>query len=286
MRKAYIIPLSSLAIALSISLQSCGMLEYHPYSVNLDGNRDINTVNARRIESAGLVPPFKFAFISDTQGSYDDTGDAINDIVRRGDIDFIVHGGDMTDFGLPKEYVWCRDMFDACGIPYVAAIGNHDCLGNGEDTFTYLFGPYNFSFNAGPLHMVVLNTVALEYDYSNPVPDLDFIENDVTEVRKLNEAGARITHTIITMHSRPYDEQFNNNLAKAFNLYIAAYPGMQPTGDEPPISFCINGHNHHRAVTDIFDNGILYYQVPNVAKREYFVFTITDEGYHYEAVEF
>lgn len=273
-------------LVIMLLMVSCDALEYHPYSVSIDGTRDINTVNSARIESAQLTTPFKFAFITDTQGSYDETEDALECISKRGDIDFIVHGGDMTDFGLPKEYKWCRDMFDAVGIPYVVAIGNHDCLGNGEDTFSYLFGPENFSLNVGPLHLVVLNTVALEYDYSKPVPDFEFLENDIAAVNKLNEQGAGLTHTIVAMHSRPYDEQFNNNVAKPFNYYLEMYPGMVADKGEKARSFCINGHNHAYDIMDLFDNGILYYQCPNAAKRMFFVFTITDEGYEYESVEF
>ncbi len=275
-----------LSLSAALAFQSCDVFEYHPYSVKLDGNHNINIVNAARIEAAGLSTPFKFAFISDTQGSYDETSAAIESMVSRGDIDFIVHGGDMADFGLPKEFLWCRDILDSCGIPYVVALGNHDCLDNGENTFSYIFGPDNFSFNIGPLHLVVVNTVALEYDYSRPVPDFDFIERDIAEVDSLNASGAGITHTVIAMHSRPYDEQFNNNVAKPFNYYISSYPGMQPEGNERPCGFCINGHNHSLDMMDIFNNGILYYQVPNVAKRMYFVFTITDGGYEYEAVDF
>lgn len=110
-------------------------------------------------------------------------------------------------------------------LPFLTVIGNHDCLGNGEDTFNYIFGPQNFSLNIGHTHFVGLNTVALEYDYSHPVPDLDFIEADATGVAELNKAEpGRITHTVVVMHSRPYDEQFNNNVAKAFNLYLTATP--------------------------------------------------------------
>lgn len=268
----------------------CDNFEYHPYSIGLDGNHDINNKNMAVLERSDIQVPFKFAFITDTQGALDETEEALEVMKERGDIDFIVHGGDMTDFGLPKEFVWGRDIFDRSGIPYVMVIGNHDCLGNGEDTFNYLFGPQNYSFNVGCVHFLCLNTVALEYDYSNPVPDLDFIENDYTKVMAINEAVAdSITHTVVAMHSRPYDEQFNNNVAKAFNFYLTNYPGF---GGEDFNSeggrkgFCMNGHNHSLDIADIFGNGILYYQCPNIEKRMFFVFTITKDGYSQETVEF
>ena len=263
-------------IAAAIVLCACDN-DYHPYSAGLTGSHDINTRNISLLEKADIATPYKFAFITDTQGALDDTADALEIIKSRGDIDFIIHGGDITDFGLPKEFIWGRDLLESTGLPFLTVIGNHDCLGNGEDTFNYIFGPQNFSLNIGHTHFVGLNTVALEYDYSHPVPDLDFIEADATGVAELNKAEpGRITHTVVVMHSRPYDEQSNNNVAKAFNLYLTGYPGC----------LCINGHNHSLDISDIFDNGIIYYQCPNIKKRTFFIFTMTDDGYEYETVEF
>ena len=268
-------------------LTSCDRFEYHPYSVNLDGPHDINTANLEILEQSRLTLPYKFAFITDTQGSLDETREALDIIASRNDVDFIIHGGDITDFGLPKEYLWTRDLMEKCRKPYLTVIGNHDCLGNGEDTFNYLFGPQNFSLNVAHTHIVCLNTVALEYDYSHPVPDLLFIEDDINRVNEINrEHPDSITRTIVAMHSRPYDEQFNNNVAKAFNLYISNYPGMKESPDAKPTGFCVNGHNHSHEVTDIFGNGILYYQCPDMGKRQFFIFTVTKEGHDYEVVEF
>ncbi len=285
-------------------LVSCDNFEYLPYSVRIDGETEVNVKNIGIIEQMNLKPPYKFAFITDTQGALNETSDALEIIRARGDISFVVHGGDQTDFGLPKEYMWCRDMMESTGLPYVAVIGNHDCLGNGKDTFAEIYGPENFSFNAGPVHFVCLNTVALEYDYSHPVPDFGFIKSDYEAVATINkESPGTITHTVVAMHSQPYDFQFNNNVAEPFNFYLSFYPGlgenderMQPDADRGeaegesirPLAkgFCINGHNHATDVSDIFGNGILYYQCANIAKRTFFVFTITDDGYEFEEVDF
>lgn len=269
---------------------SCDRFEYHPYSARLDCDTNTNTRAIERIETSGLTPPFKFAFITDTQGALDELEQALDMIRQRGDIDFIIHGGDMTDFGLPKEFAWTSKMLAKSGLPYMAVIGNHDCLANGEDTFGWLFGPENYSLNVGCVHIVCLNTVALEYDYSRPVPDFEFIERDLEEVSNINaESPGRLTHTIVAMHSRPYDEQFNNNVAKPFNYYISSYPGMDASATSSghaPKGFCINGHNHYTDVIDVFDNGILYYQCANMAKRQFMIFTITEDGYDSEVVKF
>lgn len=284
---------------LFMAVTSCSLIEYHPYSVNLSGNTNLNLNNAAFLEAQKLTFPVKFAFITDTQGSLDETIEALDLIKARDDIKFIIHGGDISDFGLPKEFIWTRDVLNASNLPYLAVIGNHDCLGNGEDTFDYIFGAENFSMNICHAHFVFLNTVSLEYDYSKPVPDLDFIENDCAEVENINAAiPDSITHTIVVMHSRPYDEQFNNNVAKPFNHYISKYPGLNSPSVEQSITdlsdtylkchrgFCINGHNHRTAITDIFDNGIFYYQCANIGKRTFFIFTLTDEGFDCEVVDF
>ena len=38
----------------------------------------------------------------------------------------------MSDFGLTKEFLWQRDIMNGLHVPYVALIGNHDCLGTGR----------------------------------------------------------------------------------------------------------------------------------------------------------
>lgn len=261
-------------------MPSCDAFEYHPYSSRIDGPTRVNAVNAAKIEALPLTRPYKFAFITDTQGSVDETETAISQIKRRGDISFIIHGGDHSDFGLTKEFIWSRDAMQASELPYVAVIGNHDCLGNGESTFNYIFGPQNFSFNVAGTHFLPLNTVALEYDYSNPVPDLNFIEEDLlTTIEHQTSDDGLIDHTVVVMHSRPTDEQFNNNVAKPFNHYISQFPGMDSRK-----GFCLNGHNNSYKADDIFGNGIIYYQCPNMGKGIYFVVTISDDGYEVEKV--
>lgn len=284
-------------VAFAGALCGCSQLEYLPYTADIDGAHDINTREINRLQSSGLALPLKIAVIGDSQGYWDDLDDCMKVLSGRGDIDIILHAGDVSDFGLAKEFKWTRDIMEKYGIPYLTVIGNHDCMGNGEDVFRYIYGPENFSLNVAGTHIVGLNTIALEYDYSRPVPDFTFIENDIRAVNALNEAHpGSILHTIVLMHSCPFDEQFNNNVAMVFNYYLEKYPGMAAdatrTGDdgtEEPWasqSFCVNGHNHRVSITDKFDNGILYYQCADIRKRNYLLFTITETGYEYETIDF
>lgn len=117
-------------------LGGCDLIDYHPYDVRIDGETGINDKNIARIETLCQgKDTLRFAFMGDSQRWYDETQDFVTDVNRRDDIDFVIHGGDLSDFGVTDEFLWQRDILNGLKIPYVALIGNHDCLGTGEETF-------------------------------------------------------------------------------------------------------------------------------------------------------
>lgn len=249
---------------------ACDAFEYHPHDAKITGDTNINAKNIALIENkcAGKTS-FRFAFVSDTQGWSDETEKFVKALNARDDIDFVVHGGDIADFGVTKEFLWQRDILNKLKVPYVVIIGNHDCLGTGPDVYKKIFGAENFAFVAGNVKFLCLNTNALEYDYSNPIPDFQFLENHIR--------AASTQKSILVMHGRPYSDVFNNNVAKVFQGYITQLPSLQ---------FCLNGHDHAFQMEDLFDDGIIYYGTPNIEKKAFLLFTINPEGYEYEMVEF
>ena len=268
-KKRYI----AVVIAAVSLLTACDkVFDVHPYDVNIKGEKNINAKQIALIEErTNNKETIRFAFISDTHQWFDDAKAEIRDINRRPDIDFVVHGGDITDFGATKEYLWSRDLLKTLNKPFVTLLGNHDCLGTGNQAYEVVFGNPDFSFIAGRVKFVCLNTNAIEYDYSRPVPNFDFMEEEVTK------DADRFDRTVICMHAAPYSEQFNNNVAKVFNYYTLNFPHLQ---------FCLYGHGHHTEQHDIFNNGIVYYEVANAPKRQYYIFTITPETYSYEIIDF
>lgn len=255
-----------------IGLGGCEMIEYHPYDLDIDGETGINAKNIKRIETALKGKnEFSFIFISDTQRWYDETEDAVAAINRLKGVDFVIHGGDLSDFGMKLEFELQRDILNKLQVPYVCLLGNHDCLATGEKVFLAVFGERNFSFNAGDTHFVCLNTNALEFDYSEAVPDFSYIEKDS------NGLPEGTDRAIAVMHAAPFTEQFNNNIARVFQHYMKEYPALQ---------FCLAGHTHNLTIEDIFDDGILYYTAPSIKKRTLMRFTFTSNGYHYETIPF
>lgn len=163
---------SSSHLLLISGLSVACQVEYHPYDTRINGECDINAKNIARIEATTAgKQELRFAVISDTQQWYDETKKAVEALNRRNDIDFVIHTGDLADFGIRAEFERQRDILNGLRIPYVAIIGNHDCLATGEAIFRKIFGPFNYAFTAGEIRFICLNTNALEFDHSESVPD-------------------------------------------------------------------------------------------------------------------
>lgn len=263
----------SLLILLTFfAFHSCEMLEVHPYDAYVRGKKDLNNFYIQEIErNLKDKKTFRFAFISDTQRWYDETEDMVADINRRDSVDFVIHGGDLTDFGATHEFEMQRDIMLDLKMPWVALLGNHDCLGTGEDVFEEIWGDPNFYFKAGNVLFICLNTNCMEYDYSEPVPNLSFLE------RLMKNLPEGVEKTVVVMHVPPFDFEFNNNVANVFQLYLREFPNLQ---------FCLNGHAHSYQINEFFDDGILYYQTPCAKDRAYLLFTVTENGYEHELVEY
>ena len=103
------------------------------------------------------------------------------------------------------------------------------------------------------------------------VPDLNYIR------QQAEEDSLRFDRTLVLMHARPYSDQFNNNIAEPFEHYLQYF--LKPM-------FCINGHDHAVQKEDLFNDGLMYYGMPSVVKRKYFIFTITPNSYCYEEIDF
>lgn len=248
------------------------MIEYHPYDLDIDGETDVNRRHIEQIEEATRgKDEIQFAVISDTQRWYDETEAAVEALNQRGDLDFVVHTGDLSDFGLKLEFEKQRDILNGLNVPYVCLLGNHDCLATGLDVYRKVFGEEDFAFTAGNVRFLCLNTNALEFDHSSAVPDIQYIRNEV------NNVPEGVEKTVVAMHAGPFSEQFNNNLAEYFEYYLRQMPDLQ---------FCVYGHGHNITVDDFFDDGILYYQCTCAKKRAYLLFTLNADGYTYEVVNF
>ena len=260
-----------LTLPLLLFLMACdSVFETHPYDVNIKGEKDLNAHNIAKIEATlADKDTLRIAFISDSHGWYSDAEDGIADVNRRGNIDFVIHCGDLTDTGTVKEYKWSRDALSKLNVPFVALIGNHDFLGTGDQSYRVMYGPVDFSFIASRVKFVCLNTNATEYDYIAAVPNFDFLEGEFTA------DNDRFDRSVVVMHAAPYSDQFNNNVCKAFRRYLDFMPGLL---------CCVYGHDHHDDVRHIYEDDLTFYGIDCAKHRNYRIMTITPDSYEMEQI--
>lgn len=255
-----------------LAMSSCEYIEYHPYQTSVSGKTGINARNCEKITAnCEGRSQIRFIFMTDTQRWYDQTLDAVKAINALDSIDFVIFGGDMSDFGLRKEFCLMRDIFEKLDVPYVSLIGNHDCIGTGEEVFRKIFGDTDFAFTAGDTRFICLNTNALEYDYSTDIPNMRFIESQVENM------PSDIRRTVAVMHVRPMAEEFNNNLSRPFHMTLKRAVGLE---------FCLFGHEHKMIEQELFDDGIPYIGCTCIEDREFLLFDINRDGYEYRKVTF
>jgi outer membrane protein assembly factor BamB len=89
----------------------------------------------------------------------------VDDIISRGAAvgvppAFIVHGGDMTEFGRRAQYALYQESFSRVGVPVHGIPGNHEAkwADAGKGSFRYALGDLCRSFDLGGIHFVLLDT--------------------------------------------------------------------------------------------------------------------------------
>ena len=260
-----------LFIGITILLSSCSdLFDTHPYDVNVKGETGINAKQIAIIEQQFAdKDTLRVAFISDSHYWLTDLCDEVADLNSRTDIDFVVHCGDLTQTGMTKEFILSRDILLDLRYPFVTLIGNHDFLGTGDQIYEVMYGGIDFSFIAGRLKFVCLNTNATEYDYLAAVPNFDFMEEETVK------DSARFDRTVLVVHAPPFSDQFNNNVCKAFRRYLDFFPNLQ---------CCIYGHEHYDTVSDLYGDGLMFYAIDSANHRNYRIFTFTPNGYEQEQI--
>lgn len=256
-------------IVLLLLLSGCTLIEYHPYDANTEYS-DINNTNIAKIEAlTSNKESFQFIWTGDTQRFYDETEDFVEYVNENVDVDFVMHGGDISDFGMTSEFEWIHGIMSNLTVPYIALIGNHDVLATGKYLFQEMYGDDNFSFNVADIKFVCLNTNALEYDYDS-VPNFDYIAEEI--------ASSNLSQrTIVAMHAAPCGDQLDEEVGTAMHKQIKQLPNLE---------LCLNAHGHNTNVREIFYDGITYYECASVKNRSFLLFSVTPDSINYEEIFF
>lgn len=231
-------------------LSSC--IKYSPYEIRLEEEEhQINKKNINQLLQIVKKDTLTIAFTSDAQRFYDETLLLVEAINKDKSIDFMLFGGDMTDFGLAQEFQTMNSIFERLNIPYVSIIGNHDYNYNGQEIFAQMFGPLNLSFDLQGFRFVLCNTNSREVGWNGQVPNILWIEEQLADTA--NYYGA-----IVLNHVPPGNSDFDPNLEDDFTntLHFAGKTMMQ-----------LNGHNHDFATSYPYYGDIHYLNSASPQKK-------------------
>ena len=109
--------------------------------------------------------PLRFAFITDVHvsvgsPSVEDLRRCIRDLNEDMKVDFVVFGGDITDFGSDEELSLAKGLIDSLEHEHYVLAGNHDAnwSESGCNTFLRTFGYETFNFEKGGWRFIGCNS--------------------------------------------------------------------------------------------------------------------------------
>ncbi|WP_181304316.1 metallophosphoesterase [Rufibacter sp. XAAS-G3-1] len=259
---------------LLLALSSCdGLFEYHPNQIILDSDeKNLTAYNLQKIRQQQPGDTLKLIVMGDTQRFYDDAQDFVKKANGFQDIDFVVHQGDISDFGMTQEFKWIHDIMEDLKWPYFTVIGNHDMLANARKVYKKMYGDFNYSFVYGHTKFVFIDTNSREYSFNGKVPDLGWLRGQLQQ-----EPGATWKQAITISHIPPYDGDFDKKLELPFH---------QTLKESNLVSLSLYGHIHRWLSEYPYDNHILYHATTTVKERGFSYIRIWEGGYDIKRIAF
>jgi 3',5'-cyclic-AMP phosphodiesterase len=260
------------AMLLAWTLVSCeGLFQYSPNEVRLDEHeKNLNQKNIKKIRALPTKESFRFVLIGDTQRFYEEVEDFVASVNALDDIAFVVLAGDISDFGLNKEFRWINDRLARLKVPYIGVIGNHDMLANGREVYRQMFGPENFSFTYSGTRIVCLNTCSQERGYDGTIPDLPWLAGELADTLNYQ-------HAFVVSHVPPFDAAFDKRMEQAYARLMTSCKRIRMS---------LHGHLHTYSRTSPYGDGFEYLVVGSMNKKEYSIISVGEKGFQVENKEY
>lgn len=242
-----------LTLAVCLIIVSCNKLtDFSPYDANIS-KRNLNEENILRIQNeVQKTDSITFIAISDTHANYSDLKAAVSKINGLGGTDFVVVCGDLTNYGLSKEFQDYYDYISRLNEPFVTLIGNHDYLSNGKLIYTKMFGPTNFTFDIGKYRFVLFDDIV--WENNNSEPDFSWLSDNL-----IKEGPAT---NIVLMHIPLWANELGPDYGNKLKSIL----------EENIVSYTISGHEHNFKTVDL--SGRSYLVLPEIAKRSFAKITL------------
>lgn len=258
----------SLAVALLFS--SCDeIIEYSPYQNIVKSKwkkQNITQYNKLLPVAKEEFKPFRVGLIADSHTYYDEFENQVKYINSRDDMDFIIHLGDITLSANAREFDWYSDIMNKINIPVITIIGNHDCLGNGYDIYTEMFGESNFFFEYKDVKFVFFDDIVWEKKVSDP--DFEWFDKALVNDQDYE-------YVIPFAHIPPWDPQFTIG-----NEYL--YDQLMLKHD---ISLSVHGHGHSYDYWQPYGD-VNYLMVPAPIRNELIILDISNDSIEVERIEY
>lgn len=259
-------------LVITFLLLACeNLFDYSPYAIDFsDENRNVNNRNIEKLLARENDDTISIAFTGDTHRFFDEMDLFVSAVNEKHAVDFVIHVGDIADFGLPKQYLWGNSFLLKLQVPYFVVIGNHDLVGNGSIAYQEMFGSLNYSFIYDSIKFVFINTNSREFEFSGNVPDIQWLDSQL-------QPNFDFTMAVVIFHVPPTDVDFDASLEESFHNSLANYNN---------VLFAVHGHLHHHEIYRPYADSIPYVNVFGVEHRKYNVIKIFNNQFEVETVEF
>lgn len=256
-------------ILLLLVLTNCSLFEYHPYEVRIaDEEKNLNRKAFEKIQVANTNDTVTFILIGDTQRFYDETVDFVNK-ANSIDADFVVLNGDISDFGLAKEYHWVHRILSKLNKPYIGVIGNHDLLGNGRAVFEEMYGPMNDSFLFNNIKFIFINTNSREYQFKGNTPDMNWLGRELD--------GTDFSQAVVIGHVPPFNQDFDSNLERPYAALLK---------NSGKVKLTLYAHQHGYSDEEYYGDGVRYVVVSSMKERLFVVINIWADGFSLKKIQY
>jgi len=222
----------------------CDSFEFSPnQAFDRDTPTNLNQKNLEKLTHAPIDDTVTIAFVGDSQRFYDEVEKFVNKVNSIPEVDFVFLAGDISDFGLLKEYEWIQRSFSKINKPYFGVIGNHDVIARGEDVFKRMFGPTDYSFVYDSIKFVVHNSNGREYP-DKKIPDMGWLKSEL-----LPELNENVKYFIPVSHVPPTDKDFNQSLVIPYAELLSNTPG---------VFVSLHAHIHEHTDGYPYNDGVRY----------------------------
>lgn len=265
MKKTYI----NFILIVLVVLAGCeDAFEYSPYAANVkDSYKGIGGENFKLINDKNQhVGSFKFAVFADSHYSYHELNGAISSVNKQDDIDFVIVNGDMADHGYLKEFELFHERMKNLDVPYLTVIGNHDYRSNGEDIYSDMYGPKNYTLKYSNTFFIMWDNIFWE---SNKNPDFIWLEEQLVNATDYE-------NIIVVCHIPPFGSQFDEENELHYSELMQKYK----------VKMSIHGHNHSNYHGTYYHDGIDYLVVESIIDEQYAILSVNNNNVDVEIIKY